>query len=66
MPVQERFSLTYRYKKHWIRPQLANRPDPLSVCGKRLPLWAFADTIPKITCKTCQRRFAYWNQEAPQ
>jgi len=60
------YSLTYRYKKHWTNYAPPDNLVWYAVCRKHLPQWAFADTIAEITCKTCQRRFAYWNQEDPQ
>lgn len=57
---------TYRkYKRHWMIDHREGSWYARSLCGKLLYTGLFADTIPEITCKTCRRRFAYWQKEKP-
>jgi len=49
-----RYSLTYRYKKHWPWREPDHGLAWPSRCGKSLPSWAFADRPEEVTCKICR------------
>lgn len=66
MPNRAELADGYGYKKHWESPKTGILYYRYSICGKLLPHNAFTDMISEITCKTCRKRFACWNQEDPR
>jgi len=52
------------HKVHWAKWPYSDGCTCRSVCGKCLPLTWHTTDITKITCRTCRRRFAYWQNRS--